>query len=140
LLLDRFIVGLEPWQPANREDLALLRPGRELADLGAQPFFAPNPYEAIGALMVGEIFAKKMDKCLADQIRRQDRIPREALTWLIIHEALEVDHADDANDLADLIPDAQLSAIWRGAEHQWTVLWAFMTGVYQAAASCARHQ
>src|SRR5207248_355021 len=90
-----------------------------------------DPYEGVGALMVGEIFAKKMDRCLGDQIRRQDLVPREALTWLVIHETLEEDHANDSHELAALIPaDAErVAAAWRGARAQWQALWDFLGGV-----------
>jgi hypothetical protein len=141
-LLDRFIGGLEPWRPAGGDEGILLRAGRELAEAGAQPFAAANCYEAVGALMVGEIFAKKMDKCLADEVRRQDAIPADVMKWLIIHETLEVEHAEDSGELADLVPDRDepLRALWRGAEHQWETLWRFLNGVQEAAESCARQQ
>lgn len=140
LLLDRFIGGLDPWRPSGGDPGDLVRTGRELATIGARPFFADDTYDAIGALMAGEIFAKKMDKCLGDQIRRQDGIAREALTWLIIHEELEVDHADDARALAALVPSEHLPAVRRGAEQQWNALWNFLTGVYEAAARCGPKQ
>ena len=142
-LLDRFIGGLDPWRPTKDgegEEGDLVRTGRELATVGARPFFADDTYDAIGALMAGEIFAKKMDKCLGDQIRRQDSIARETLTWLILHEQLEVDHADDARALADLVPSEHLLAVRRGAEQQWNALWNFLTGVSEAAARCGRQQ
>jgi pyrroloquinoline quinone (PQQ) biosynthesis protein C len=120
----------------------LLRAGRELAQAGAQPFAATNIYEAVGALMVGEIFAKKMDKCLADEVRRQNDVPAEALKWLMIHETLEVEHADDSGQLADLVPerDEALRALWRGAEYQWETLWRFLNGVQEATEICAPRQ
>jgi hypothetical protein len=140
VLLDRFIAGLSPWCPPDAEHRGLLRAGRELAESGRHPFMAVNPYQAIGALMVGEIFAKKMDKCLGDEIRRQNWIPQEALIWLTIHETLEVDHADDALEIAGLIPDEQLQAAWEGGEHQWNVLWRFITEVQHAVESCGERQ
>jgi pyrroloquinoline quinone (PQQ) biosynthesis protein C len=142
VLLDRFIVGLEPWRPSAVDDGPLLRAGRELAQAGAQPFAATNIYEAVGALMVGEIFAKKMDKCLADEVRRQNDVPAEALKWLMIHETLEVEHADDSGQLADLVPerDEALRALWRGAEYQWETLWRFLNGVQEATEICAPRQ
>jgi pyrroloquinoline quinone (PQQ) biosynthesis protein C len=139
VLLDRFIAGLEPWRPAGADSELVLRAGRTLAHDGALPFAAANIYEALGALMVGEIFAKKMDKCLADEVRRQDAIPAETMKWLIIHEALEVEHADDSGELADLVPDRDetLRVLWRGAEHQWETLWRFLNGVREAVAAGA---
>jgi pyrroloquinoline quinone (PQQ) biosynthesis protein C len=136
VLLDRFLLGLEPWRPPGSNE-GLLRPGRRLAEQSTKLFRGPDSYEAIGALMVGEIFAKKMDHCLGDEIRRQDRISDDSLTWLTIHEVLEVDHADDSRALAELVPDADtaVAATWRGATAQWQTLWEFLEGVESVVAA-----
>ena len=135
-LLRRFLDGLDPWRPAGSE-AALLLPGRSLGQRATELFSRADPYEAVGALIVGEIFAKKMDRCLGEEIRRQDAIAAEALTWLVIHETLEVDHADDSRALARLIPDSDivLSSTWSGARTQWSQLWDFLDGVHLAASA-----
>ena len=129
-LLDDFVSALSPWRPPG-EDEVLLRGGRRLAADGARPFEAADVYEAMGALIVGEIFAEKMDARLAHEMRRQDRVKGEALRWLNVHEALEVDHAKDSGALAVLIPKngPQLAATWRGAVDQWNTLWRFLDDV-----------
>jgi pyrroloquinoline quinone (PQQ) biosynthesis protein C len=136
VLLERFLEGLQPWRPEGEEE-AMVRPGGRLAERATGLFQTADPHEALGALMVGEIFAKKMDHCLGDEIRRQDGISAHALTWLTIHEVLEVDHADDARELAALVPDggAAIAATWRGAEAQWRTLWEFLDGVQSVSAS-----
>ncbi len=130
VLLDRFVAGLEPWRPGNVRDEMLL-PGRRLAEQATVLFRAPDPFEAVGALVVGEIFAKKMDRCVGDEIRRQEALSAETLTWLTVHEVLEVDHADDSGELAALVPNVMpiLEATWRGATAQWRILWDFLDGV-----------
>ena len=135
-LLRRCLDGLDPWRPAGSE-AELLLPGRCLGQRATELFSRADPYEAVGALIVGEIFAKKMDRCLGEEIRRQDAIAAEALTWLVIHETLEVDHADDSRALARLIPDSDivLSATWSGARTQWSQLWDFLDGVHLAASA-----
>jgi hypothetical protein len=127
VLLDRFIEGLGPWRIAA-DDETILRPGRMLAESGARPFYSGECEEALGALIVGEIFAKKMDHCLGDEVRRQSLIDAESLTWLHIHEVLEVDHADEVAELAKLLPTAppSLGSAWRGATRQWDALWTFL--------------
>jgi pyrroloquinoline quinone (PQQ) biosynthesis protein C len=134
VLLDRFLTGLERWRPQG-DDPEMLRPGRKMAERATALFQAPDPYEGVGALIVGEIFAKKMDHRLGDEIRRQDAISSEALVWLVLHETLEVDHADDSRALAQLIPKEgpSLSATWHGARAQWDVLWAFLDDVEKLA-------
>jgi len=130
ILLDRFVTGLDTWRPKDtRGDL--LRPGTRLGERSSVLFEATNPYEAVGALIVAEIFAKKMDRCLGDEIRRQNAISEDALTWLTIHEVLEVDHAEDSGTLAALVGahGPSLAATWRGAIAQWDALWEFLDGV-----------
>jgi pyrroloquinoline quinone (PQQ) biosynthesis protein C len=130
ILLDRFLSGLDPWKP-KRVLHRTLEPGHRLAERAGAIFHDRDPYQGIGALMVGEIFAKKMDHCVGEEIRRQNGVGEDALRWLILHETLEVDHADDSLALAILIPkrDNVLSPLWQGATDQWNILWDFLDGV-----------
>jgi pyrroloquinoline quinone (PQQ) biosynthesis protein C len=132
-LLEQFVSGLDPWRPKAMAESRLLAPGRRLAEGGSTPFSAPDAYEAVGALIVGEIFAKKMDRCLGDEIRRQGDLSAHTLTWLTLHEVLEVDHADDSRELAELVPNegSALHATWRGATAQWQALWQFLDEVHE---------
>jgi hypothetical protein len=134
VLLERFVAGLEPWSPRDpgaRE----LRAGQRLAALAGEVLDHGQPYEAIGGLIVAEIFAKKMDHCLGEQIRRQSLVPREALVWLDIHEVLEINHAADSYELALLIPGEgePLANAWRGARKLWVAMWGFLDDVLEAA-------
>jgi hypothetical protein len=54
------------------------------------------------------------------------------MTWLDLHERLEVAHAEDSYELAELVPDhgPQLSAAWRGARAEWKALWGLLDDVY----------
>jgi pyrroloquinoline quinone (PQQ) biosynthesis protein C len=137
-LLERFVAGLEPWsprEPAQRE----LEAGERLAARSGEVFDSGTAYEAVGGLMVAEIFAKKMDRCLGDEIRRQSLVPREALEWLELHEVLEIDHAADSYELAVLVPEQgpPLAATWQGARTLWAAMWGFLDDVL-AAVSAAR--
>lgn len=136
-LLQRFVDGLGPWRPAG-SDQDLLWPGIRLGQEGNRLFDADDPYEPLGALMIGEVFAKKMDRCLGEEIRRQNAVPADALRWLVIHESLEVDHADDSLVLARLIPTSgtSLRATSRGAQTQWQLLWEFLDGVHSVTSRC----
>lgn len=139
-LLDRFVDGLSPWALQGADERVLLAPGRRLSVEAGKLFRDPcEPYEAIGALMVGEIFAEKMDRCVGDEVRRQNGLSDEVLHWLVLHEALEVDHASDSSAIAALVPreGPALDATWRGAVAQWNVLWTFLDGVHQLSWSRA---
>jgi pyrroloquinoline quinone (PQQ) biosynthesis protein C len=135
VLLDRFISGLEPFRPRGRSD-ALLVPGQTLGREAAKAFCG-EPYESVGALIVGEIFAEKMDRCVGDAVRRHGGVDRQSLTWLLLHEALEVSHAADSGNLAELVPKQgpELAATWRGAMEQWQVLWQFLDDVDAVSAA-----
>jgi pyrroloquinoline quinone (PQQ) biosynthesis protein C len=134
LLLERFVEGLAPWRPDNAGD-DLLRAGRDLLAAMGRVFSASDPFEGVGALMTSEIFAKKMDKCVGDALRRENALSRETLTWLDLHEHLEVDHAEDSRALSALVPAGgpQLTAAWRGARAEWDALWGFLDQIHATA-------
>ncbi|MGC4094070.1 MAG: iron-containing redox enzyme family protein [Polyangiaceae bacterium] len=134
-LLERFVRGLEPWRPRDSDEALVLEPGRRLARRGCHLFTTSRTYEAVGALMVGEVFAKKMDHCVGDEIRRQNALGEEVLTWLTLHETLEVDHADDSRLLASLVPHTHtaLAECRVGAASFWQYLWDFLDGVHGVA-------
>jgi hypothetical protein len=134
VLLERFVEGLSAWRPAR----AVGRPleaGERLATRASEVFDTGKPFEAVGGMIVAEIFAKKMDHCLGNEIRRQDRVPKEALLWLDIHEVLEEDHAADSLNLAVLVPEQgpALASTWQGARKLWAAMWGFLDDVRAAA-------
>jgi len=134
VLLERFVAGLDRWRP-ERPGEDLLRAGRRLGARASLVFEAADPYDAVGGLIVSEIFAKKMDRCLGAEIRRQNLVPNEALLWLEIHEVLEVDHAEDSRALALLVPEQEVSraAAWRGATELWDAMTGFLDDVARLA-------
>lgn len=134
VLLERFVLGLEGLSQRKGQG-DLLAPGRRLLAAMTETFGAPDPFEGVGALMVSEIFAKKMDACVGDEIRRQSALSRETLHWLDLHENLEVAHAEDSYELAVLVPEQgpKLAATWRGARAEWDALWGFLNDIHAAS-------
>jgi hypothetical protein len=130
VLLEKFVAGLSHWRP-ERPGENLLSAGERLGQRASAVFESVEPYEAVGGLIVAEIFAKKMDRCLGDEIRRQNLVSADALRWLEIHEVLEVDHAQDSASLAALVPEQgdQLAATWHGARELWEAMWGFLDDV-----------
>jgi pyrroloquinoline quinone (PQQ) biosynthesis protein C len=130
ILLERFVAGLEPWRPEGN-GVEWLAAGRRLGLRASEVFEDGQPFEAVGGLVVSEIFAKKADRCLGDEIRRQSLVPRDALVWLDIHEVLEVDHAEDSRELALLVPEQgpALEQAWQGARALWAAMWGFLDDV-----------
>lgn len=131
VLLQRFVHALERWRPA-RPSPSILQPGQQLRD-AEDALFRADAFVMVGALMSSEIFANKMDRCLGDEIRRQDQIDLEALRWLTLHETLEANHAEDSFELARLIPESEPAAsrAARGAIAQWDILWRFLDDVHE---------
>jgi hypothetical protein len=127
VLLERFVAGLQPWRPKGHAG-ERLDAGERLGARATSVFEAPEPYQAIGGMIVAEIFAKKMDHCLGDEIRRQDLVPRDALLWLEIHEVLEELHAQ----LVPAQPDV-LRATGLGARRLWDAMTGFLDDVAVAA-------
>lgn len=122
LLFERMLADLEPCAPPVAAREHLLGPGRRLRDeLGASYTTAPE-LEAIGGTLVAEVFGKQVDQAIGALLRRPDRDHREldtdSLTWLVQHETLEEDHADESMTLARLMPGdaATQAALVRGAE------------------------
>lgn len=117
----------------------LLAPGREFGRRLHQHLFAEVPDEAIGALMMIEIYGKQTDLRLGAEFRRQQIVTGDATKWLRLHEELEVDHAEDSLRLARLLPrpghggesDRALAAAWRGAEGVVAAGMAYFTALYE---------
>jgi pyrroloquinoline quinone (PQQ) biosynthesis protein C len=130
VLLTHFVDALETWRPPTA-DAGILGPGQRLAHAG-DALFDEDAFFMVGAIMTGEIFAKKMDQCLGDEVRRQNLIEPKALEWLALHETLEIDHASDSLELAKLVPltGSFLGSAQRGANAQWDMLWGFLDGVH----------
>jgi pyrroloquinoline quinone (PQQ) biosynthesis protein C len=138
-LLDRFVEALSRWRWRALTEPALLAPGKKMGlEMGALFNDAQEPYEAVGALIVGEIFAEKMDRCVGDEVRRQTALSNDEIRWLTVHEVLETEHAGDSEALAALIPESgsALAATWRGARSQWSLLWSFLDEVHSLAQQC----
>ena len=131
-LFSRMMQQLEPWRPAMIEDSALA-PGRRLDPRLARIYNAPDVFESVGAVMAGEVFGKQMDQFIGDLFRRQTELDASTLEWLVLHEQLEVAHADESAELARLVPVESLAACWRGACDLSEAGWDFLDDLYELA-------
>jgi DMATS type aromatic prenyltransferase len=133
VLFDQLLAGLQSFRPLHVDDVDL-EPGRVLADRLEVPYSDPDGNVGVGASMVIEIFGKQVDRFVADQFRRQSIVPDVVLTWLHLHERLELTHADESLALARLVPssDEAYAAVWRGARAVADAGWEFFDGMYRA--------
>ncbi|MBD1835835.1 iron-containing redox enzyme family protein [Cyanobacteria bacterium FACHB-472] len=134
VMLQRMVDGLEPWRLADYSE-ELLAPGREFGQRGEKLFFIQDPYEGLGGFIASEVSALQIDQCLGQEIRRQNAIASEKLTWITLHEELEVDHVEEVVELARLVPTSEekLQAVWRGAQEMRDAIIAFLDGVYRVS-------
>jgi pyrroloquinoline quinone (PQQ) biosynthesis protein C len=133
ILFDRLLGGLDRHRPAAIDALDL-EPGRVLEQRLEVPYADAEGLVGVGAAMVIEIFGKQVDCFVADQFRRTGEVPDEVLTWLHLHENLELEHADESLALARLVPAtaAAHAAVWRGARAVAEAGWEFFDGMYRA--------
>jgi len=129
-LFERMLEVLTPWAPQETEEV--LSPGRALGKELERCYVTAEPYEGVGASLVVEVYGKQVDTSIADQFRRQNQIPPSKLTWLHLHETLEVEHAGESMDVARLIPDGSASEeAWRGAKAIATASRTFFDMMYR---------
>lgn len=130
-LFARMMVRLAPFgRPLD--DPEALTAGNHLTPRLAEIYGADDVFEAIGAVLAGEIFGKQVDQLLGDQFRRQTQIDPASLAWLSLHETLEVAHADASGELARLIPPDAVPAAHRGAMAVFLAGWQFLDELYEA--------
>jgi DMATS type aromatic prenyltransferase len=137
-MFQRLLDALEPYRMRGDPD-RLLAPGRVFGLDLKRHLYSDEPHEAIGALMMIEIYGKQTDVLLGEEFRRQAELPAEALTWLRLHEELEVDHAEDSRRVAEILPQAsdgpeaerRLQAVWQGAEGVVHASMRYFDGLYE---------
>ncbi|HMG54771.1 MAG TPA: iron-containing redox enzyme family protein [Kofleriaceae bacterium] len=117
VLFQTMLAELAPWAPPGDRD-ALLGPGRRFAE-GLASNYLDRPWlEAVGGTLVAEVYGKQVDQAIGALLRRQRDVDPESLTWLVLHETLEEDHAGEAVELAGMAPTTgdPRAAVCRGAE------------------------
>ncbi len=131
-LFDRLIANIEHWKIESFTE-AMLIPGKEFSQRLDKIYSAPdsNPYEGVGAGILMEIQAEQFDQCLANECRKTD-IDLSAITWLILHEEIEADHADESVVIARLADDSPggLAAI-EGSRNARTASWKLLDDLYR---------
>jgi DMATS type aromatic prenyltransferase len=129
-LFARMMDVLAPFGRSVDDDPVVLAAGRSLEPRLAAIYGAPDVFEAVGAVLAGEIFGKQVDQLLGDEFRRQTLIAPESLAWLSLHETLEVAHADASSALAALVPPHAVKAAHRGAMAVFLAGWTFLDQLY----------
>lgn len=131
LLYLRMLADLEPYAPAG-DRAALLAPGQRFAPHIGHSYLQRPALEAIGGTLIAEVFGKQVDQRIGELLRRQQDLDPASLTWLVLHETLEVDHADEALVLSALVPDdaSAQAAVCRGATALADLAWRYFDELY----------
>jgi DMATS type aromatic prenyltransferase len=130
-LFDRLMNAIEPWRmPSFTEKM--LTPGREFSQRLEEIYSETNPYVGVGAAMVMEIHGKQFDLCLGNEFRKTT-VDRDEISWLTLHEELEIDHADESLVLANFVGDsaARVSDASKGARKTYLASWSFLDALYE---------
>jgi heme oxygenase-like protein len=116
VLYQRAIGLLEPFQPALPVDEATT-PGQRFVQNAERYFCSTDPYEALGAVMAGEVYGSQFFAWLGEALARQSRVDTYSLDWFGAHETLEIEHAGDSAVIGEFLDDepARRESIWRGA-------------------------
>jgi DMATS type aromatic prenyltransferase len=117
LLFQRMLADLAPHAPPGDHD-AMMAPGRRFAEGLAHNYLERPSLEAVGGTLVAEVYGKQVDQAIGALLRRQHDVDPASLTWLVLHETLETEHASEALDLARMTPPSAeaRAAMCRGAE------------------------
>lgn len=142
LLFQRMLADLEPYarraapgEPGIHD--ALLAPGRRFAEGLANNYLERPWLEAVGGTLVAEVYGKQVDQALGALLRRQRDVDPASLTWLVLHETLETEHASEALDLARMTPPSAeaRAAMCRGAEELAALGMRYFDDLYEVVFS-----
>jgi hypothetical protein len=123
LLYHRLLTGLDPFRPAEVTP-EMRAPGKELSRKLEAIYFDPDQYVGIGASIVIEVLGKQLDAYLGKEMRRVQELTPDSMTWLTLHEELEIDHAEESMVMAHMVPAGPaLEAAWRGGEAVGVAFW-----------------
>jgi DMATS type aromatic prenyltransferase len=130
-LFDRLIAGIEPWRMESFT-AEMLIPGQEFSQSLEEIYLDPNPYLGVGAAILMEIHGKQFDLCLGEEFRKTD-IDLSKISWLTLHEEIEIDHADEALVIANFVADsvAGTAGANQGIEKTRIASWSFLDSMYR---------
>jgi len=129
-LFAKMMEGLSRWRPQQVSE-ATLAPGVATNQALDAAYFVDDPYQGIGASIVAEVFGKQIDAFVGDQFRRQSLVDKASLAWLDLHETLEIGHAEEAMQMARMLPAESTELVWRGAENVWLAANTFYNRLYR---------
>lgn len=139
-LYDELLGRLAPRAASLSPSASALSAGRALTLAAERCYRSPDPYEGLGALIVGEIHAEQFNQWFGRELARHKEANPSSLAWYVAHEEAEPNHANDMISLVPLIPEAHLEAACRGGEGIHTALKAFLDAMDRACSRAPRER
>lgn len=132
LLYERALATLAPFRPALPPQEATA-PGAKFLQNAELYLRASDPYEALGAVIAGEVYGSQFVAWLGGELARQSLVGPSALPWFAAHETVESEHAEDSSAIGELVADlpARREAVWRGALGMDWVLKSFLDDLHR---------
>jgi DMATS type aromatic prenyltransferase len=130
-IFDRFILGLEPYQP-KLISTEMLAPGFKLSQNLELLYSDANAYIGVGAAIVMEVRGEQRDEIVTKELVRTT-LDSSVAAWFYLHGELENDHAEEVIHLARQIDnsDGDKAAVLHGLEMTSKALWEFCNGMYR---------
>jgi DMATS type aromatic prenyltransferase len=128
-LYEIMMTAIDDWRVESfTEDLVI--PGQEINQCLETIYSDLNPYRGLGTAIVLEVMAKQFDLCLGKEFRKTE-VDLSAIQWLIIHEELELDHADESLTIAGFVAEEHLAVTIASAKEARFVSWRFFDRLYR---------
>jgi DMATS type aromatic prenyltransferase len=130
-LFEHFLTTIEPWRMEHFTDEMLIM-GKEFSKHLEDIYLDPNPYVGMGGSIVMEIYGKQFDLWLGQELRNAD-VDLSKLTWLTLHEKMEIEHANESLILARFIDDSSYGVVAtrEGMNRACVTSWNFLNGLYK---------
>jgi DMATS type aromatic prenyltransferase len=130
-LFEHFLTTIEPWRMEHFTDEMLIL-GKEFSKCLEDIYLDPNPYVGMGGTIVMEIYGKQFDLWLGQELRNAD-VDLSKLTWLTLHEKMEIEHANESLLLAQFIDDSSYGVVAtrEGMNRACVTSWNFLNGLYK---------
>jgi pyrroloquinoline quinone (PQQ) biosynthesis protein C len=131
ILFERLISAIDTWKIASYHKDMLL-PGQDFSQTLEKIYLGSDPYIGLGAAILLEIYGEQFDPWLGRELRRTT-VDSTDMIWVTLHEALEVDHADESLVIARFVGDVEerVVAAKQGIQQARVASWIFLNSLYR---------
>ncbi len=130
-LFEQMMTAMEHWRMESFTG-EMLMPGHEFSQNLEEIYLDPDPYVGVGSAMVLEVYGKQFDQWLGRELQRTN-VDLSSITWVTVHEELEIDHANESLVIARFASDSEegVAAARQGIEKACIASWSFLNDLYR---------